>query len=88
MEVRLEKGAAEACAAQGVTHFHWAATVAPRPHAEGPGSKAAGNRTVSRECKSETYPFSDKSLYFHPGLQLQSAAAAQGECLTKFSLHL
>lgn len=56
--------------------------------AEGPCSKPAGKRMVRREHKKETYPFSDRSFYFHPGPQLQRAAASQGECLTKFSLHV
>lgn len=50
----------------------------PMLPAEGPCRKPAGNRMVSRERKKETYPFSDRSFYFHPGPQLQRAAASQG----------
>ena len=88
-EVRLEKGAAEAEVAveAGVLVTFTRALLRrllqapPMLPAEGPCRKPAGNRMVSKERKKETYPFSDRIFYFHPGPQLQRAAASQGECL-------
>ncbi|KAJ8788715.1 hypothetical protein J1605_022460 [Eschrichtius robustus] len=95
-EVRLGKGAADAEVAvklRVLITFTQAPLLRllqapPMLPAEGPCSKPAGNSMVRREHKKETYPFSDRSFYFHPGPQLQRAAASQGECLTKFSLHV
>lgn len=87
-EVRLEKCACRGPgegAAQGANHFHSAAPSGCHgPPYCCPGS---GNRTVSREGKKETCAFLDRSCFL-PGPQLQSAAASQGESLTKSGLHV